>query len=198
LRQNVFDFTPKVAVFKYTNRSLAFSATTCLVKIDHFAGKSVRNPNLPLVQPIRMGTALLSDGLYFPLKLQLPRWQRQRCNPPYHAPKEPSREVAFRQQQPIAPGVLYRPAAGLHQPLLQAGQRPTLDPPGQRQPPPQIPQVVGNQAQPQPYVVRPKTVANQQRHLRSQPWQMWTENSKAIRLILNLNTETCGRSENCR
>jgi hypothetical protein len=32
--------------------------------------------------------------------------------------------VAFGQREPVVPGVLDQPAAGLHQPLLQAGQRP--------------------------------------------------------------------------
>jgi len=34
------------------------------------------------------------------------------------------------------------------QPLLQAGQGPAVDPPGKRQPPPQVPQIVSDHAQP--------------------------------------------------
>src|ERR1019366_6509087 len=56
-------------------------------------------------------------------------------------------------------------SSGLHQSLLQAGERPVLDPSGQRQPPPQIPQVVGQQAQRQPYLVRAKPMAREPRHL---------------------------------
>ena len=40
--------------------------------------------------------------------------------------------------------MLYQTPAGFHQPLLQAGQRPPVDPHRQRQPPPQIPEIVGN------------------------------------------------------
>ncbi len=36
-----------------------------------------------------------------------------------------------------------QPSSGLHQPLLQTAQRPVLDSLGQRQSPPQIPQIVG-------------------------------------------------------
>ena len=46
--------------------------------------------------------------------------------------------MALSQHQPVAPGVLDQPAAGVHQPLLQAGQRPVPDLLRQRQPPPQI------------------------------------------------------------
>jgi hypothetical protein len=42
--------------------------------------------------------------------------------------------------------VLDQPPAGLHQPLLQTGQRPVLNPSRQNQTPPQISQVVGQQA----------------------------------------------------
>ena len=40
-----------------------------------------------------------------------------------------------------------QPTAGLHQPMLQARQRPTLDPVRQPEPPPQITQVVGQYAE---------------------------------------------------
>ena len=36
---------------------------------------------------------------------------------------------ALRQNQPVVPGMFHQPAAGLHQPLLQARQRPVIDPP---------------------------------------------------------------------
>jgi len=39
-------------------------------------------------------------------------------------------------QQPVLTGVLHQPPARLHQPLLQAGQRPAVDSLRQRQPPP--------------------------------------------------------------
>ena len=50
--------------------------------------------------------------------------------------------MTLRQQQPVVPSMLYQTSAGFHQPLLQAGQRPGVDPHRQRQPPPEIPEVV--------------------------------------------------------
>jgi hypothetical protein len=50
-----------------------------------------------------------------------------------------------------------QPPACLHQPLLQTRQRPVLDTLGQRQSPIKIAQIVGQQAQRQPYLVRAKT-----------------------------------------
>jgi len=75
-----------------------------------------------------------------------------------HLPLNRSASTRFlcRQQQPVA-GVLDQTATRLHQPLLQAGQRAVLDPlrqrRAQRAPPPQVPQVVGDRAQPQPHLV---------------------------------------------
>src|SRR5271166_1413667 len=63
--------------------------------------------------------------------------------------------------------MFHRPSSGLHQPLLQAGQRPVLDSLGQSQPPPQIAQVVGQQAQRQPYLVGAKPMAGEPRHFHS-------------------------------
>src|SRR6516162_10584298 len=73
--------------------------------------------------------------------------------------------MAFRQQQPVVARVLDQPAARLHQPLLQTAQRPVVNSPRQHQPPPQVPQVVGNYAQPKPHLVRPESMATQPRHL---------------------------------
>src|SRR5262245_55167389 len=61
-------------------------------------------------------------------------------------------------QQPIVTRMLDQPAAGLHQPLLQTRQRPVVNPPRQDQPPPQITQVVGDQAQHQADFIRAETV----------------------------------------
>ena len=52
------------------------------------------------------------------------------------------------QHQPVVPAVLDQSAARLHQPLLQAGQRPRTDSLRQHQPPPQVAQVVCDHAQP--------------------------------------------------
>ncbi len=61
--------------------------------------------------------------------------------------------------------MFHQPPARLHEPLLQARQRPVLDPLRQHEPPPQISQVVGEHAQPQPYLVGPEPMAAQPRHL---------------------------------
>ena len=59
----------------------------------------------------------------------LSRWQEQRLDPPYHRREEAARQMALRQQKAVVSGML-------HQPLLQTGQRPLLDPLRQHQPPP--------------------------------------------------------------
>src|SRR5215470_6270024 len=69
------------------------------------------------------------------------------------------------QQQPVVARVLDRPAARLHQPLLQTAQRPVDNPPWQHQPPPEVPQVVSNYDQPKPHLVGPESMATQPRHL---------------------------------
>ena len=46
--------------------------------------------------------------------------------------------------------MFYQPSAGLHQPLLQARQRPLLDPLRQHQSPPEVAQIISNEGQPQP------------------------------------------------
>jgi len=58
-----------------------------------------------------------------------------------------------------------QPPSGLDQPLLQAGQRPVLNPSRQTQPPPQIPQVVRQQAQRQPHLVRAEPMAREASYL---------------------------------
>src|ERR1019366_1130276 len=102
---------------------------------------------------------LLRSALY------LSGWRRQRRGPPpQHASKEPARQMTLRQQQPVVARVLDQTSAGFHQALLQAGQRPGGDPRRQHQPPPQISEVVGDQAQPQPHLVGAEAVAGKPRH----------------------------------
>jgi hypothetical protein len=81
------------------------------------------------------------------------------CDLRQHVRKQPPREMALRQQQPVVARMLYEPSAGLDQPLLQAGQRPGGDPHQQRQPPPEVLEVLRNQAQPQPDLVGARAVA---------------------------------------
>ena len=61
--------------------------------------------------------------------------------------------MAFCQQEPIVPGMLNQSPAGLDHALLQAGQGPVAYSLGQRQPPPQVAQVVSQDAQLQPHLV---------------------------------------------
>jgi hypothetical protein len=84
-------------------------------------------PQLPFV--VQIGFAWLP---------RLSGWQRQSQNLPQYASKQAPRQVALSQQQPVVAGMLYQSPAGLHQPLLQAGQRPRFDSLRQHQPPPQI------------------------------------------------------------
>jgi hypothetical protein len=71
--------------------------------------------------------------------------------------------MALRQHQPIVACMLDEPSAGLDQPLLQAGQRPAGDPRRQRQPPLQIAEIIGDNAQPQPHLIGPKAVTGKPR-----------------------------------
>src|ERR1035437_9819432 len=60
-----------------------------------------------------------------------------------------------------SPRVVHQSPTGLHQPLLQARQQPGLDSLRQHQPAPQVPQVVGVPAQPQPHFVAPEAMATE-------------------------------------
>jgi hypothetical protein len=68
----------------------------------------------------------------------LPRRGRKGLDPARHGSEQSPRRMTLRQKQPIIPGMPHQPSAGFHQPLLQTGQGPTADPPGHRQPPPQV------------------------------------------------------------
>src|ERR1019366_7619220 len=77
--------------------------------------------------------------------------------------------MALGQHRPVASGVLDQPAACLHQPLLQTGQRPVLGFLRQHQPPPEVSQVVGDQAQRQPELGRRRQVDRKRAFRRSTP-----------------------------
>src|SRR5271169_4018919 len=115
-------------------------------------------PSGPIRVPQLLTTAfarVLSDTPPSPLdsgsisrpRPQLSLRKRQHRDPPHHSRKELPRQMSFRQKKPLVASMFYQPSARLHQPMLQTRQRPVLDSLGQRQPPPQIPQVVGQQAQ---------------------------------------------------
>ena len=116
----------------------------------------------PILQTPLLSLAPLSAVFIFQA-LRLPRWQRQHRDASHHTPNQPLRQMAFRQQKPVVAGMLYQPSTCLHQPLLQAGQRPRFDSLRQHQPPPQVAQVVGENAEPQPNFVAPKHHASERR-----------------------------------
>ncbi len=89
----------------------------------------------------------------------------QQRNPSQHRRESCSRQMPFGRQQPVVPRVLCQSSARLHQPLLQTGQRPVFNPGGHSQPAPQVPQVVGRQAQCQPHLVRAETMTGERGHL---------------------------------
>src|SRR5713226_759840 len=76
------------------------------------------------------------------LALASSRRRRERRDPRQHATKQPPRQMTLCQQEPVVAGVFDQTSASFHQALLHAGQRPLTDPRRQRQPPPQIPEVV--------------------------------------------------------
>ena len=88
---------------------------------------------------------------------------RQRPDPAQHVAEQPAVQMPLGQQQPVIPRVLDQPTAGLHQSVLQARQRPALDPVRQSEPSPQVAQVVGQHAQLQSHFVGPKTMARKPR-----------------------------------
>jgi hypothetical protein len=57
----------------------------------------------------------------------LPARHRQRPDPPEHRPEQASMQMPLGQQQPVVTGMLDQSPARLHEPLLQAGQRPGID-----------------------------------------------------------------------
>ena len=70
------------------------------------------------------------------------------------------------QQEPVIARVFDHTPASLHETLLQAGQRPAVDPFREHESPPQIPDVVGEHAQLQPDFVRAEPVSRQSRPMR--------------------------------
>src|ERR1035437_4853056 len=61
--------------------------------------------------------------------------------------------------------MFHQPSARLHQSLLQARQRPVANPLRKYQSPPEVAQVIGDHAQPQPHLVGPEPVTTQPCHL---------------------------------
>src|SRR5262245_3902808 len=91
---------------------------------------------------------------------------RQRPDALEHRPEQPARQVTLRQQEPVVAGVLHQAPAGLDEPLLQTGERPAVDPLGQHETPPEIPQVVCEHAELQAHLIGPEPVTGQARPVR--------------------------------
>ena len=64
----------------------------------------------------------LSQKLLILDRAMLPARQRQRPDPPQHVAEQSPVQMPLNQQQPIIPGMLDQPTAGLHQHVLQARQ----------------------------------------------------------------------------
>ena len=136
-----------LAIIDYTSNRLFWS------RLSHFSHperlrRPGRGPPLALPGWQKPGSASFQAGPQTPIRpsphsfarfASLPRPIRcasATLRSAHHAPEQPPGQVALRQHQPVVPRVLDQPAAGLHQPLLQAGQGPTFDLLRQHQPPP--------------------------------------------------------------
>ena len=84
----------------------------------------IRYPKLPLLRPnsqTLLPTPQRPRRDLLRAALGLSRRQRQRRNLPQHADKQPPRQMALRQEQPVVACMLDQSSAGFHQPLLQTG-----------------------------------------------------------------------------
>ena len=88
------------------------------LEVPHFK-QFPRHPSVPFPP---------SPGLVPLRRRTLSGWHRQTLNPPHHASKQAPRQMALGQHQPVVTGMLHQPPARLHEPLLQARQRPVVDP----------------------------------------------------------------------
>ena len=69
--------------------------------------------------------------------------------------------MALRQQEPVGTSVFHQPPTRLDEALLETGERPGGDSRRQHQPPPEIPEVVGQHAELEPDLIRPEPVTRQ-------------------------------------
>ncbi len=90
---------------------------------------------------------LLPSVGFLPRRPILSSRHGQRPDPPQNRPEHSPGKMPFRYQQPVVAGVLHQSATRLHQP------------------PPQIPQVVGQYTQLQTHFVSPEVMATQPHHL---------------------------------
>jgi len=78
-----------------------------------------RTPPPPLPMPRRVSQQRADTS---------PCWHRQHGQPAQDRSEQGPRQIPFRQQQPEVPRVLHEPTTRPDQPLLQARQRPGVDP----------------------------------------------------------------------
>ena len=127
---------------------------------------------LPPAWPLTFIPTALHRGARFAVSPGSLPVRLRRRNPSQPAGKTLPREMPLGQQQPVMARMFYQPSSGLHRTLLQTRKRPVPNAVRQRQSSPEVARVVGGYTQPEPYLARPKTVATQHCHLRSQPWQL--------------------------
>ena len=72
---------------------------------------------------------------------------RQGADPLQHRPEQAPSQVTPRQEQSVVARVFHEPCARLDEALLETGQRPRVDPLREHEPPPEMPNVVGEPAQ---------------------------------------------------
>jgi hypothetical protein len=86
---------------------------------------------------------------------------RESLDAPDDLPKQALCQVALGQLEHEVPGMSDEAATGLEQPLLQARQRPTPNGQGQDEPAQEIAQIVGDDAQEQPHLIGPESMAGE-------------------------------------
>ena len=111
--------------------------------LDVIGIKSGPQPGwLPSLAPYLQPSEAEGQQYEAPIVSGATRWEEfQRPNPPQHVAEQLPAQMPLRKQQPIISRVLHEPSARLHQPMLQARQRPAFDSLRQPQPPPEITQV---------------------------------------------------------
>ena len=125
------DVTPWGPIFDSEEAYYVASAASCLVNSAQFGRKSLRNPGLPLVQPIpqtplHLLRPYLMDLVDTPaLATALAIFAQQSAAT---CSQRAARQMALGRQHPVMAGVFDQSATRSHQPLLQTRQRPFLDP----------------------------------------------------------------------
>ena len=96
----------------------------------------------------------LKNQISHPKGTVLAARHRQRPDPRQHLAEQLPVQIPLGQKQPVIPSMLDQPSAGLHEPVLQTRQRPAANPPWQPEPPPEVAQVVGQDAELESHFIR--------------------------------------------